>query len=108
MISVPTEEVAGGWRRLHADEFHICDQIREDEMGGSCSTNGEMGNYTVFWSESLMGRGHSEDLSIVRRIILEWMLKKEVGWEGLDWTHLAQDRYQWRTLVDTLMNVRLP
>jgi hypothetical protein len=41
------EEVAGGWRRLHDKELHNLyaspnifrdDQIKEDEMGGACST----------------------------------------------------------------------
>jgi len=27
---------------------------------------------TVFWSESLMGRDHSEDLDIDGKVILEW------------------------------------
>jgi hypothetical protein len=30
---------------------------------------------------------------------------RELGWEGVDWIHLAQDRYQWQALVNTLMNV---
>jgi hypothetical protein len=29
---------------------------------------------------------------------------KEIKWEGVDWIHLAQDRDQWRTLVNTVMN----
>jgi hypothetical protein len=31
---------------------------------------------------------------------------REIGWEGVDWMHLAQDRDQWRTLVNTVMNLR--
>jgi hypothetical protein len=23
---------------------------------------------------------------------------RDIGWEGVDWIHLAQDRYQWRVL----------
>jgi hypothetical protein len=30
---------------------------------------------------------------------------KEVGWDGMDWIHLAQDRDQWRALVKTVMNL---
>jgi len=26
---------------------------------------------------------------------------KEVGWEGVDWIHRAQDRIQWRAVVKT-------
>jgi hypothetical protein len=31
-----------------------------------------------------------------------------IGWGGMDWTDLAQDRDQWRAIVNTLMNIRLP
>jgi hypothetical protein len=31
-----------------------------------------------------------------------------VGWCGMDWIELAQDRYQWRALVGTVMNLRVP
>jgi hypothetical protein len=32
----------------------------------------------------------------------------EIGWGGTDWTDLAQDRDQWRALVNTVMNLRDP
>jgi len=32
----------------------------------------------------------------------------ETGWEIVDWMHLAQDRYQWWALVNTVMNLRVP
>jgi hypothetical protein len=31
----------------------------------------------------------------------------ETGWEGMDWTELAQDRDRWRALVNTLMNLQV-
>jgi hypothetical protein len=34
--------------------------------------------------------------------------RSEIGWEGVDWIHLVQDRNQWRALVNTIMNVRVP
>jgi hypothetical protein len=33
---------------------------------------------------------------------------REIGWDGMDWIDLAQDRDQWRALVNTTMNVRVP
>jgi hypothetical protein len=32
----------------------------------------------------------------------------EVVWVGVDWIHLAQDGNQWRALVNTAMNLRVP
>jgi hypothetical protein len=33
---------------------------------------------------------------------------REIGWDGVDWIDLAQDRDQWRPLVNTVMNLRVP
>jgi hypothetical protein len=33
---------------------------------------------------------------------------REIGWDGVGWIDLAQDRHQWRALVNTVMNLRVP
>jgi hypothetical protein len=33
---------------------------------------------------------------------------REIGWAGMDWIDLAQCRDQWRGLVNTVMNFRVP
>jgi hypothetical protein len=33
---------------------------------------------------------------------------REIGWDGVDWIDLAQDRDQWRAVVNTVMNLRVP
>jgi hypothetical protein len=32
----------------------------------------------------------------------------EIGWGGVDWIGLAQDRNRWRALVNSVMNLRVP
>jgi hypothetical protein len=33
---------------------------------------------------------------------------REIGWDGMDWFDLAQDRDQWRAIVNTVMNLQVP
>jgi hypothetical protein len=32
----------------------------------------------------------------------------EIGFDVVDWIGLAQDRYRWRALVSSVMNLRVP
>jgi hypothetical protein len=33
---------------------------------------------------------------------------RKIGWDGMDWIDLAQDRDQGRALVNSVMNLRVP
>jgi hypothetical protein len=76
-------------------------------MGASRSTYVKNEKRITFSSENLKGRDHSEDVRVDVRIILEWILEKYGAklWNGL---FLAQDRNQWRILVNKVMNFRVP
>jgi hypothetical protein len=32
---------------------------------------------------------------------------REIGWDGIEWIDLAQDRDQWRALVNVVLNLRI-
>jgi hypothetical protein len=76
-------------------------------MGRECSTHGEkMNAYRI-----LVGKPEGKrPLGRPRR---KWednirMDLREIGWSGMDWIDLAQGRDQWRALVKTVMNLRVP
>jgi hypothetical protein len=33
---------------------------------------------------------------------------REIGWDGRDWSDLAQVKDQWRAFVNTVMNLQVP
>jgi hypothetical protein len=66
-------------------------------MGRICDTRGKMRNAY----KTLVGR--PEGKRPFGRSRRRWednirIVLREIGWEGVDWIHLAKDRYQWRAL----------
>jgi hypothetical protein len=75
-------------------------------MGRACSTNGEKNNA----HRILVGK--PEGNTSLERQRLRWvnnikMNLREIGWGGKDWIDLAQNRDQWRALVNAVMNLRV-
>jgi hypothetical protein len=33
---------------------------------------------------------------------------REIGWDGVDWIDMTQDMEEWRALVNTVLNLRVP
>jgi hypothetical protein len=52
------------------------------------------------------GKTHqqTDHILILRRLEMAF----NVGWCGIHWTDLAQDRDQWMALVNTVMNLQVP
>jgi hypothetical protein len=52
------------------------------------------------------GKRPLEEQDVGGWTVLKWILR-EIEWDGMDWIYLAQDRDQWRALVNTVMNLRI-
>jgi hypothetical protein len=81
--------------------------LKEDKVGRACSTNGEKRNAYRILIENpegkrLLGRPRRRWVDNIQ------MDLRDIGWGGMDCVYLAQDRNQWRALVNTIMNLRVP
>jgi hypothetical protein len=76
-------------------------------VGGTCGTRGE--KRTVY--RLLVGKPEGKrPLGKPRRMWMDniEMVLLEIGLNVVDWIGLAQDRYRWRDLVNSVMNLRVP
>jgi hypothetical protein len=56
--------------------------------------------------------GMPEEKRPLERPVRRWvdnikMELREIGWDGMDWIDLTQDREEWRALANTAMNFRV-
>jgi hypothetical protein len=78
-----------------------------DDMGRACSTNGEKRNaYRILVGKperrKLLGRPRRRWVDNIKINL------REVGWAGMEWIHVAQDRDQWKAFVNTVIDLRVP
>jgi hypothetical protein len=80
-----TKEETEGWRKLHSEDtsllallakFCKSDQIKENEIGSACTTNGRE-ERSIKQSENQKRRDHLADLDAVLKIILKSILKTQ-------------------------------
>jgi hypothetical protein len=107
------DDVTGSWRKLDNEELHI--------LYFSSSRIRMMKSRKMRWPERvariwekrnsykiLVGkREGKKPLRGLRRRLMDnvKMNLRDIGWGGMDWIDMVQDREQWRALVNTVMNV---
>jgi hypothetical protein len=103
----------GGWRKLHNEELHnvysspsIIRMIKSRRMrwaGHVARAKETRNSYRILV-------GNPEGQRPLGRPRRRWvdnikMDLREIGWDGMDWIDLAQDRDKWRALVNTVINL---
>jgi hypothetical protein len=110
------DEVIGGWRILRNEELrNLCCspsiitiiKSRRMRWAGHVARMGEKRDaYRILVGKPErkrpLGRPRRRWEDSVR------MDLREIGWGGMDWIDLAQDSDQWRALVNTIINLRVP
>jgi hypothetical protein len=110
------DEVTGEWRKLHNEELRdsysspsrirIIKSMRM-RWARHVARMGEKRNaYRLFVGKPdgmrPLGRPRRRWVDNIKMYLLE------IGWSGVDWIGLAQDRDKWRALLNAVMNLRVP
>jgi hypothetical protein len=116
-IFVPKRDgVTGGWRKLRNEGLHnLCSSAsiiriiksRRMRWARHVARMGEKRNvYRLLVGKPVgkrpLGRPRRRWIDNIKMDLLE------IGVSVVDWIGLAQDRYRWRALVNSVMNFRLP
>ena len=110
------DEVTGEWRKLHNEDLNnlycspnivrvIKSRIKR-WVGHVARMRERTGVYRVLVGKTQgkrpLGRPRRRREDNIKLYI------QEVGWTGMDWIDLAQDRGSWRAIVNAVMSLRVP
>ena len=117
VIGRKRDEVTGEWRRLHNEELNdlYCPPNIIRVIKSRMRWNGNvvrMGERRCVYRNFFWGGG-PDGRRPLGRLMHRWadnikMDIQEMGGGNVDWIELAQDRDRWRTLVNAVMNLRVP
>jgi hypothetical protein len=115
IFGLKRDEVIGGWRKLHNEELHnlycspsIIRMIKSRRMrwAGHVARMGARNAYRILVEcpegRRPLGRPRRRWEDNIKTDV------RETRQAGMDWIDLAQDSDQWRALVNTAMNLRVP
>ena len=74
-------------------------------MGGACCTCGGEERFIQGFDGETEGKIPLGSPDVDGRIILKWIFRKWDG--GMDWIDLAQDSDRWRSLINTVIKLRV-
>jgi hypothetical protein len=104
------DKVTGGWRKLHNEELRdlysspsiirIFKSRRMRSVGHIARMGEKRNAYKLLV-------GTPEGKKPLERPRRRWHLL-DIGWGGVDWIGLAQNRDKWRAIVNAVMNLRIP
>jgi hypothetical protein len=106
----------GGWRKLYNEELHILYSSpsiirminsRMMRWVGHVARMGQKRNaYSILVGEPESKRPLRRPRR--RRVDNIKIDLREIEWDGMDWINLAQDRDQWRALMNMVMSLLVP
>jgi hypothetical protein len=82
-------------------KYNYNDEVKEDEMARRCS----MHEGEEAWIQGFDGKPRRKETRKKTRCRQKDLI--EIGWRGMDWSHLAQDRDQWWAVVNMVMSLQV-
>jgi hypothetical protein len=109
------DEVTGDWTKLYDEKLHnlysspsIITMIMSGRMrwAGHVARMEKRNGYRILVGKPTGKRPHGRPR---RRWVGNIKMDlREIGWDRVDWIDMARARDQWRTLVNTVLNLRFP